>query len=307
AMDKLKAAPDDPAANHAVGLDACLRSGEWDVGLRMLAKSADPAARAVAARETAAQLADPAKPQAAAIKDQLGDAWWELAEREKLASTQARMRARAGHWYRLAQPELVGLNKVKAERRLASLAPAAAVATPAAVATATTGSKPVAPAAGGTIKRPAGAGSADLSRAATIESDVYEPVPLEEGATRQGSGTWALPESFKKLKLQVYSQKKKGAGQDGMTEFRVTKAGTILIACNWDYQGNDGGGWKATRMSQQQFVEQGWRVVANEQLGGVLKLGKREQIIFSRDAKVGETFKLRCNKYDPPFVILPGE
>ncbi|HSI34674.1 MAG TPA: hypothetical protein VK986_13890 [Tepidisphaeraceae bacterium] len=307
ASEKLKGAPDDPAANQTLGLHACLRSGAWEVGVRMLSKSADPALRAVAGREAAALTPDPAKPMSAALKDQLGDAWWDLAEREKAASTQARMRTRAGYWYRLAQPDLIGLTKAKVERRLASINPAAApAATPASVAT-NSGVKPAAPGAPGLPKRPGGAGSADLSRAATIESLGYDPVPFDESTeTRKGRGNWALPEGLKKSKLQIYSKVKKDQGQEGMTEFRVTKAGTILVACNWEYQGNDGGGWKATRMTQQQFVEQGWRIVPVEQLGGPLMLGKFTQVVFSREVREGETYKLRCNKYDPPFVILPA-
>ncbi len=124
ALEKLKASPEDPAANLTAGLHACLYLGDWDPGLYMLTKCADPAIRDLAAREMAIRK-DAAKSVAASDKDRLGDVWWEVADREKTAATKSRMAARAAYWYESALPELVGLNKAKAEKRMASVGAAA--------------------------------------------------------------------------------------------------------------------------------------------------------------------------------------
>jgi hypothetical protein len=117
ALGEMKAAaavlekqPDDPAANLTVGKYHCFQKGDWEKGISLLARSGDPALKAAAALEVAA-AADPANQVKA------GDAWWDLAEKEQ-GKAQAALRARAIHWYQQALPEISGLAKAKAEKRV---------------------------------------------------------------------------------------------------------------------------------------------------------------------------------------------
>jgi hypothetical protein len=41
------------------------------------------------------------------------------------------------------------------------------------------------------------------------------------------------------------------------------------------------------------------------ELGGILVKGdNRAQVVFSKQVRKGDSFRIRCNKYDPPFPIL---
>lgn len=102
--------PSDPAANSAVGLFKCLALGEWEAGLPLLGKGPDGAFKAVALKD----LANPTDPAAGVA---VGDAWWDLAEKET-GTSKANLRKRAAHWYDKAMTGLSGLTKVRAEKRL---------------------------------------------------------------------------------------------------------------------------------------------------------------------------------------------
>jgi WD40 repeat protein len=109
ALDALKANPDDPAANTAVGRFRCFAQGRWDDGVKLLAKGDNAALKAVANLELA-QEAGPAD-----VK--LADAWWDYVQ---TAADGERRPAeyRARYWYHRAVPGLTGLMKAKAEGRL---------------------------------------------------------------------------------------------------------------------------------------------------------------------------------------------
>jgi hypothetical protein len=111
ALQKLKASPDDPAANLAVGQYTALVRGDWEHGLAFLAKGSDPKL----AKLAKAELLNPANADARA---ELADGWWEIAGasfgRAKLNLTQ-----HAAENYQLALPGLTGLKRVLAERRIA--------------------------------------------------------------------------------------------------------------------------------------------------------------------------------------------
>jgi formylglycine-generating enzyme required for sulfatase activity len=116
AQERLKTAPDDPDACLAVGRWYCFHQGNWDGGLKLLAKGSDDALKSRAAEELAS------KPSKAADKVARGDAWWDLAEKAT-GRAKAAMRRRAGHWYQEAMPDLApGLAKSKIEKRLAQAA-----------------------------------------------------------------------------------------------------------------------------------------------------------------------------------------
>ncbi len=91
-----------------------------------------------------------------------------------------------------------------------------------------------------------------------------------------------------------------GDGSGGVADFTVTKAGRLYVACNYSYQGNSGGNWQAQAWKAEDFVRNGWAPVP-----GLVIIGgnNSEHILFTRLCAAGEAFRLRCNKYGPPFVI----
>lgn len=111
---KLKTAPEDPQANHQVGVYRAFVKGDWTAGLPMLAKSP------VAPVAQAAQL-DLKKPKTAKEQKAVGDAWWALADQPRLKDHKLRLWERAGHWYRPAAGKLSSLAKVTVEKRLKEL------------------------------------------------------------------------------------------------------------------------------------------------------------------------------------------
>jgi len=104
--------PNDPGANLAVGRFLCLVAGDWEQGAPMLAKGSDAALKALAEKEVA-------RPVQGADQAALGDAWWDLSEKERNAEFKKRMRARSFSWYeRALQGGVTGLVKARVENRL---------------------------------------------------------------------------------------------------------------------------------------------------------------------------------------------
>jgi hypothetical protein len=115
AIKELKTNPNDVRANLIVGRFECFIRGDFDKGLPLLAKGADPAMQAAAA-------ADLAKPSSGPACKAVGDDWWDQAAKEtKDAVAAEQCKARAGYWYRLGVAQLDGLAKTLVEQRLASL------------------------------------------------------------------------------------------------------------------------------------------------------------------------------------------
>jgi formylglycine-generating enzyme required for sulfatase activity len=116
ALDRLKTQPDDPDTCLAVGRWYCFTRGEWDEGLKLLAKGSDGVLKAMAAKDIASE------PSTAEAKIARGDVWWDLAEKTA-GSDKSAMRRRAAHWYREAIGEVAaGLAKARLEQRLAQVA-----------------------------------------------------------------------------------------------------------------------------------------------------------------------------------------
>jgi len=120
-----------------------------------------------------------------------------------------------------------------------------------------------------------------------------------------GSGTtgWAkVPDNLKRLAAVVQMPLSKHLG---VAEYRVSGSGWAIIACNWDYQGNQSGDWKKEALSESNLISQGWRKLSEAELGGRLVKGDgRVQTVFIKKLERGEEGRLRCNKYDPPFFIV---
>lgn len=127
ALETLKTAPEDGEANLTVGKYYCLQKADWARGLPRLALGADATLKALAKAELST-------PQTKTSYLALADGWWRAAENAD-STEQALMQQRAAHWYRQALPLLNGFSKVRAEKRLESIADAPqVVATPAQVA-----------------------------------------------------------------------------------------------------------------------------------------------------------------------------
>ncbi len=116
AQERLKTAPDDPDACLAVGRWYCFRQGDWDEGLKLLAKGTHGPLQSRAAEELASQ---PSRPEERVAR---GDAWWDLAEKAA-GKSKAALERRAGYWYQKAMPDLTPqLGKSRVEKRLARAA-----------------------------------------------------------------------------------------------------------------------------------------------------------------------------------------
>jgi hypothetical protein len=111
---QLQAAPDDPAANLAVGRYLCFSRNEWEKGLLMLQKASDPTLKALAAQ-------DRADPSTAPEQENIARQWWDLSIKEPSRPVQQAMRRRAAFWYARAIPSLTGLSRALAEKRVAEV------------------------------------------------------------------------------------------------------------------------------------------------------------------------------------------
>jgi hypothetical protein len=107
----LEEKPEDPAANLAVGRFLCFALGDWDKGLPLLSKGGDADLKALA-------LKDFAQPTDVASMTALGDAWWDLYEKEQNPTVKRRLRSRSSLWYRQALPGTTGLVRMRVENRL---------------------------------------------------------------------------------------------------------------------------------------------------------------------------------------------
>jgi len=109
---RLETSPDDPDDNDIVGRWYCFEREDWRRGLPRLAKGSDAALAELAGDELRQATTGPDE------QVRLADAWWELAEKAK-KSWRAAIRRHAAQWYRLAEPGLDGVAKLKVEKRLA--------------------------------------------------------------------------------------------------------------------------------------------------------------------------------------------
>jgi WD domain, G-beta repeat len=109
-VDRLKKDPGDAEANLKLGEYFGLFKGKWDRAMPHLAQSKTDPLSGLAKED----LAGPknAKEQAA-----LADAWWDFAAKQP-EPQQARLQERAAYWYEKALPELAGLSRTKAQKRI---------------------------------------------------------------------------------------------------------------------------------------------------------------------------------------------
>lgn len=108
--EALKADPTEPKANLETGRYLCFIKEDWLAGLPRLAKCNDEALQKLAAGSLQA-------PEAAKDRAELASHWWDYSEKLE-GGERAAIRRYAGSWFRLALPELTGLTKSLAEKRL---------------------------------------------------------------------------------------------------------------------------------------------------------------------------------------------
>jgi len=139
------------------------------------------------------------------------------------------------------------------------------------------------------------------SEPAKIEVKGMKPVSLE--LTSEKKGWIGIPEKLATYGTTIFKPER---DQLGVAEFRVIEDGYVLLACNFDYQGNRSGGWTEETLTKEEFKWMGWKEIRKpKKLGGALiQSDKRVQTMFLKKVYKGEYFKLRCNKYDPPYPIL---
>jgi hypothetical protein len=109
----LAARPDDPDASLALGRFHALARGDWDRGLALLARGSDAKLKDLAQ----ADLAFPADPASA---EGLADAYEAHAASESGAA-KAHLMCRALYWYEQAAARLSGIDRTKAENKVATI------------------------------------------------------------------------------------------------------------------------------------------------------------------------------------------
>ncbi len=143
-------------------------------------------------------------------------------------------------------------------------------------------------------------------RGAGVEVLHYKPVAFEEGP--ETASTQTLPRGWVRRPAflagaKIYSMEPGGGAdsgyEQGVTVFRATSDGVVMIACAYGYQGNKLGGWTNDVRSSAQLMKEGWKPVGM----AVSRIG-REFTIFAKMMKAGESQRIRCNKYEPPYVIV---
>ena len=135
------------------------------------------------------------------------------------------------------------------------------------------------------------------AKPATVDMMLLKPTRLKESADKE-QGRWArVPNAL--VGASIFATPPTGA--NGIADFKVTKSGQIYLALNYDYQGNSSGGWTEERWMPGDFMAAGWAQVRGAQM---VAWSNRTYSIFTRKVEQGEQFRLRCNKYEPPYVIL---
>ena len=112
----LEKTPDDPALNLRLGTVYALQN-DWKRALPALAKSNSPLAKPAARELEAIKQSNNTKNQTIPAAA-LADAWWSVELPKKDAQLQSALRAHAADLYKISLPDLTGLTKVQAERRI---------------------------------------------------------------------------------------------------------------------------------------------------------------------------------------------
>jgi WD40 repeat protein len=112
AASLLATSPDDPAANLKLGRYRCFVTSEWEVGVLHLAKGSD----AQLAKLAELEIKNPQGADSLALANQ----WYEWGEKAAESDKNGAL-LRARHWYTTALPNLTGLDRTVAEKKLEEL------------------------------------------------------------------------------------------------------------------------------------------------------------------------------------------
>jgi hypothetical protein len=113
ALETLKTAPDDAAANGAAGHYFAFVKGEWDKALPMLAKSNDKDVKAAAAKEVK-------KPGDVATQAAIAGSWYDAGSAAS-AITKGQLWLRSKYWYEKVVKSAASLQKIQATKRLETI------------------------------------------------------------------------------------------------------------------------------------------------------------------------------------------
>lgn len=133
-----------------------------------------------------------------------------------------------------------------------------------------------------------------------------------KGRTDDAGGFQTVPEKFAGTPVTYYGGGAKQSFQP-VAEIAVLEDGFLFVWCNYNYQGNSGGGWEKERWTARDFVQNGWQHLTEKDMGGLLVKGKPGDKnvgpteVFVKYVRKGESLKLRCNKYHPPLPFVFGE
>ncbi len=109
-IEEAPAVKDDPKANLMIGQELCFGQGDWDSGLKLMARGSDADLRSLAEK-------DLASPTAAAEQMAVGDGWWDVAQNET-GLPRAHVATRSAYWYQKARGSVSGLTAVKLDQRI---------------------------------------------------------------------------------------------------------------------------------------------------------------------------------------------
>lgn len=112
-LERVRDNPKDVATNRALGEYYAFQRRRWEQALPYLARGGNAALEDLA-------RADLAGPKEARTQAAVADGWWDFAAGHKEPIRLA-AQARAAHWYERALPQLSGLSRTKAMRRLESV------------------------------------------------------------------------------------------------------------------------------------------------------------------------------------------
>ncbi len=113
AAAKLRANPNDPEANLALGRFQAFTKGNWEKALPLLARGSDPALRTLAKGELAAPELGPAQLA-------LAEGWWKAAGKAS-GEAKTQMLVRALSWYQQAASHPDGKQRARAEARIKTI------------------------------------------------------------------------------------------------------------------------------------------------------------------------------------------
>jgi hypothetical protein len=113
-LETLAATPDHAESNLEMGRFLCFIKGNWDLGLRFLAKGSDPALKSLALAETAGPV-DPQELQ------KIADGWFDLFQKEPPSLKKKQIGLHTRGLYESTLEGATGLVKVRVEKRLENL------------------------------------------------------------------------------------------------------------------------------------------------------------------------------------------